>query len=134
MLIANWIYIGPEEKGRELMTPIFDIGPIVANVSVVPYNKLIQIMAFGADANLCVPGKSLATYSVNVWQFSVATYEWAFKKVSDFFAQYPAGRGSSFIFETFPNQAVLAVPQEKTCYPWRDAKGNLYVQYLIYPS
>lgn len=116
------------------MTPIFDIGPVVANVSVVPYNKLIQTMAFGADANLCVPGKSLATYSVNVRQFSVATYEWAFKKVSDFFAQYPAGRGSSFIFETFPNQAVLAVPQEKTCYPWRDAKGNLYVLYLIYPS
>lgn len=58
MLIANWLYIGPEETGRESMAPIFDLGPAIANVSVVPYNKLIQTMAFGADANLCVPGKS----------------------------------------------------------------------------
>ncbi|KAK7750698.1 hypothetical protein SLS62_007398 [Diatrype stigma] len=131
VLISNWVYIGPEEKGRELMTPIVDLGPVVANVSVVPYNKLIQTMAFGGDANLCVPGKSLVTYSVNVRQLSVPTYGWAFDKISDFFAQYPAARSSSVIFETFPNQALMTVHQDKTSYPWRDAKGNFVFQFSV---
>lgn len=60
------------------MTLIFDLHPVVAKFSVVPYNKLIQTIVFDADTNLCVPGKSLAAYSINVRQFSAATYKWAF--------------------------------------------------------
>lgn len=28
--------------------------------------------------------------------------------------------------EHFPNQAMAAVPDEETAYPWRDARSNMY--------
>ena len=111
------------------MAPIFDLEPVVNNISVVPYDKLITTVGLGANPTLCIPGKSLVAYTLNVRQLSVPTIEWSYKKISDFHRKHPTARGSNLMFETFPYQAISAVPGDETAYPWRDAKGYLYVQY-----
>ncbi|KAI3336885.1 Glucooligosaccharide oxidase [Xylariaceae sp. AK1471] len=131
ILMANWLYVGPEEKGRELMAPIFALNPVVQSVSVVPYNQLIQTTAFGVDASLGIPGRNLVSYTVNVKQLSVTTFEWAYNEISEFLAKYPDGRNSSAVFETFPNAAVNAVPVSSTSYPWRSAVGNFLFQFAF---
>ncbi|KAI0147261.1 Glucooligosaccharide oxidase [Xylariaceae sp. FL1272] len=131
VLIANWQYWGPEEEGRKQLAPILDLKPIVQNISVVPSNKLLQVQAFGADAALSKPGKNLISYSVNVKQDSVPSFERTYDAFAKFFAEHPGGRNSSALFETFPNTAVKAVPIDSTSYPWRDAVGNYLFQFIF---
>ncbi|KAI1162265.1 Glucooligosaccharide oxidase [Nemania serpens] len=134
ILVANWIYAGPEEAALNLIAPILALDPLVKSISVVPYDQVLRTEAFGADEALSVPGKNLISYSVNVKQLSVPTFESAYKEFAAFFEKNPAGRNSCAIFETYPNQAVKAVPANATAYPWRESVGNLLFQFAFPPG
>ncbi|KAI1744616.1 Glucooligosaccharide oxidase [Xylaria scruposa] len=131
ILIANWQYIGPEKKGRELMAPVLALNPIVQNITIVPWNQIIRVQGFGTDASLCIPNKNLLSYTLNVEQLSVPSFEQSYQDFSEFFAKYPGGRNSSALFETFPNTAVVALPVDSTSYPWRSAVGNYLFQFVF---
>ncbi|PHH61213.1 hypothetical protein CDD81_694 [Ophiocordyceps australis] len=123
-VLANWVYLGPEAEGRKAMAPVLDLLPPVANMSVIPWHELLSVQGFGLDAANCNNGVIRDIYSVNVRKLSADTFEDAFSKMADFYAEYPGGRNSVIELEIFPNQASVSVQDNESAYPWRDAVGN----------
>jgi hypothetical protein len=124
-ILANWVYAGPEKEARKAMAPIFNLDPPTAAVSVVPWKDLVTTAGFNLDPVFCEANAIRSIYTTNVRKLSAKTYQTAFDKISRFFDDHPAGRGSSLELEIFPNQATVAVPDDATAYPWRDALGNM---------
>ncbi|KAI1365579.1 FAD-binding domain-containing protein [Xylaria arbuscula] len=68
-------------------------------------------------------------HTVNVRQYSACTYSSVFDKFDAYLKQYPESQSSVLIFETFSTKSSLAVPDSETAYPWRDATGNIMLQF-----
>jgi len=128
-IVANWVYLGPEDEGREALAPIFDLNPPVADVTIVAWNKLLYTSGWGFDAVVCEKNETRDLYSTSVRSLSASTYDVAFEKMTTFFADYPNARYSSVEFEIFPIQATLAVPNDETAYPWRDSLGYISMSF-----
>lgn len=107
------------------MAPIMALNPAVANIQVVPWNRLIATGAGGFDTLICQKGVSRNIYSANLRTHSASTYQASFEKIARFFDTYPEARGTAITIETLPNQAMAAVPDDATAYPWRDAVGYM---------
>ncbi|KAI1130702.1 hypothetical protein F5Y10DRAFT_262851 [Nemania abortiva] len=91
--------VEPDESASWKISTM-ELNPIVQSVTVVPWNQIIGVHGFGADASLCIPNKNLPSYTVNVEQLSVPSFEQAYRDFSEFFAKYPGGRNSSaFLFQ-----------------------------------
>lgn len=129
--MATFIYSGPESQGREVLAPFFELSPPVVRVSVVPYSQVQSTIIFGMLNALSVPGGIHDIFSTNVRKFRVDTLNLAFEKFDAFYKAHPDARSSVGILETFSTHAVTAIPSDATAYPWRDAKGNLYVAWLV---
>ncbi|KAI5918786.1 hypothetical protein F4810DRAFT_690548 [Camillea tinctor] len=124
-ILANWVYYGPEDEGRQAMAPIFALNPPIVGVSVVPWNQLLNVAGFGVD--LCEKNAIRNIHSANIKSFSASTYIEIFDKMATFYAAYPDAAMSIIQMETFPNQAAVAIPDDSTAYPWRDALGNMII-------
>lgn len=94
----------------------------MTNISVVQTNRIVDTALNGLGRSICVSTR-IDGWGVNYRNLSSSTFQTAFQKMSDFYADYPDGRGSSIEMEVFPNQAVAAVANHATAYPWRDTKG-----------
>ncbi|KAL8786720.1 MAG: hypothetical protein Q9195_008095 [Heterodermia aff. obscurata] len=127
-ILTNWVYFGSEDKGRELIAPILDLNPIISNVSMLAYNTIIPNALFKLGITACEP-VHVKGYGVNYRNLSSSTYKTVFQRLSDFYATYPDGRGSSIELEIFARQAVKAVPAHATAYPWRDTRGYVGISF-----
>ena len=125
LIIGNWVYIGPREEGLRVMAPVLALNPPIANIQVVPWNKLIATAAGGADTAICQKNLSRNTYWANLRNLSAPTFQATFDRVDEFFKKYPEASGTSVNLETFSNQAMAAVPDDSSAYPWRDALGHM---------
>ncbi|KAH9890257.1 hypothetical protein F4778DRAFT_378444 [Xylariomycetidae sp. FL2044] len=129
-LLVNWVYMGPESEGREIIAPLLDLGPTVANISIVPWNKLIATVGFGIDPTICQKDVIRVVYGINLRQLSSATYDAVFQKMAVFYDSYPDAQQSAIEMEIFPNQAAVAIPVDETAYPWRDSIGYILINFL----
>ncbi|KAK8108235.1 uncharacterized protein PG998_010248 [Apiospora kogelbergensis] len=110
------------EAGLKAMAPILNLGPFpFQNVSTLALDKLNENAMFQANAAICVKQQIFDVYGFNLKTFDVPTIVSVVRKMSDFFDTQPAARKSALLLETWPNQAVMAVPDDATAYPWRDA-------------
>ncbi|KAL4784744.1 FAD-binding domain-containing protein [Aspergillus varians] len=121
-IVSNWVYLGSEERGREIIAPLLDLNPTYIHINTVPYNVLPHVALLGLGATICSP-VSIAGYGVNYRNLSSSTYQDVFQTTTDFWAEYPDGRTSTVEIELFAPQAVEAVPAEAAPYPWRDTLG-----------
>lgn len=124
-IVANWVYIGPREEGLRVMAPVLALNPPVTNIQVVPWNKLVSTAAGGADALICPKNVSHNTWWANLRSLPASTFQASFDELNNFYKQYPEARGTTINAETFPNQAMAAVPDDDSAYPWRDALGHM---------
>ncbi|KAK8130695.1 hypothetical protein PG999_003075 [Apiospora kogelbergensis] len=121
-LLSSLVYAGPKEAGLKAMAPILNLGPFpFQNVSTLALDKLNENAMFQANAAICVKQQIFDVYGFNLKTFDVPTMVSVVRKMSDFFDTQPAARKSALLLETWPNQAVMAVPDDATAYPWRDA-------------
>ncbi|KAL8743199.1 MAG: hypothetical protein Q9184_008142, partial [Pyrenodesmia sp. 2 TL-2023] len=126
-IVANWVYIGPREEGLRVMAPVLALNPPVSNIQVVPWNKLVPTAAGGANALLCPKNSSHNTWWANLRSLPSSTFQASFDELNNFYKQYPEARGTTINAETFPNQAMAAVPDDDSAYPWRDAQGHIQI-------
>ncbi|KAG7001440.1 FAD-linked oxidoreductase OXR1 [Physcia stellaris] len=124
-IIANWVYIGTKDEGMKLMAPLLALESTVSNISVVPWNKLVGTAAFGADALICPKNQSHNTHWATLRKLSGPTFQTSFEKLDAYFRKYPSAHGTTINLETFPNQAMMAVADDDSAYPWRDALGHI---------
>ncbi|KAI0456759.1 FAD-binding domain-containing protein [Xylaria acuta] len=131
---ASWAYLGPEEAGLKEFQPLFDLKPIIGDVTVYPYNTLIQSVAGGADAYICLDGAIHDVYTINARNLSASTYKSVFGQISTLFADYPDFQQSVIQIAIFPNNAAMAVPEASTAYPWRDTLAYIDIELGWDPS
>lgn len=120
------LYFGPQEEVMPYLTTIINAHPVRTNISMVPWNELFYSIAFGGNPIDCETNQYINLYTAGMKQNNAATYESVFGQVAEFFEETPTYHGV-LRFERFPQQAVLAVPDGETAYPWRQTKTNMYV-------
>ena len=125
VLILNAVYAGPKDQGLALLKPFFDLNPVVQEIKTMPWNRVVTTAGFGLNSAFCVKGNIHSMFSLAIKNIDVATQASVFAKMVQFYDEFPAARGSTLGIEFFPNQAVLAVPDSATAYPWRDAQAQM---------
>jgi fumiquinazoline A oxidase len=93
---------------------------------MVPWNQELQAAFFGLQNGACNDQNYVNIYSLSLNQTDVSTWESYFADLAEFYVQYPEYQGR-LLAERYPTQAVLAVPDSKTAYAYREAKTQLYV-------
>lgn len=110
------------------MQQALELQPPLSSVRMIPWAQISTSQGFGMlDTVFCLGTADRVIYGVNVRELHAATYATVFGKMRRFYRQHPAARGSTIAMEMWPNQAAMKVPDEETAYPWRDARGNMYV-------
>lgn len=104
----------------ELIAPFVALQPIVQQVNILPWNKLVLEAGFGLNAAACVKGQIHSFFGVSINNISAPTQQQIFTDLAQLHSQTPGARGSAIELEFFPTQAVLAVPDAATAYPWRN--------------
>ena len=108
--------MGSEEEGRKVIAPVLALNASSTDIKEVTWSDEIETGAQGITARLCPP---------NLRQLTASTFQASFEKMADFFDRYPSARSTAIDIETFPNQAMLAVPDDATAYPFRDTVGYM---------
>ena len=121
------MYAGPEEDGKALIQPFLDLNPLVQKITMVPWNRLIPTSGFSLDDGFSIKGNIHSSYVVSARNISAPTLTDTFGKMVDFYQMYPNANGSSVEIQFYPNDAVVAVPENATAYPWRDVQAQMYV-------
>ena len=125
VIILNAVYPGPMDKFKTLIKPFLELQPAVQVIHTLPWNKLITQAGFGLDAPVCTKGVPHSGFAAGVKNLSVPTFKTAFAAYADMYQKYPETQGSVLEIEFFPNQAVVAVPNDATAYPWRDINAQV---------
>ncbi|KAI0862311.1 hypothetical protein F4860DRAFT_472916 [Xylaria cubensis] len=131
---GTWAYLGPKEAGLKEFQPLYDLKPIISEATVYPYNTIIQSVAGGADAYICLDGGIHDVYTVNARNLSASTYISVFGQFSALLGNYPEFQGSDIQVAVFPNNAAMAVPDASTAYPWRDTLAYIDIELGWDPS
>ncbi|OPB46331.1 hypothetical protein A0O28_0064520 [Trichoderma guizhouense] len=125
-LVGNWVYYGTEKEARKVLAPVFNLNA-TSSTRIVQWNKLVSSSGF--DEFICQPNQPRSLFSLNQKIYSANGYQAGFKKIEKYFYDYPGGRDTTLVIENFPNQAVAAVPDDSTAFPWRDFKGFIQVNF-----
>ncbi|CAJ2508334.1 Uu.00g133600.m01.CDS01 [Anthostomella pinea] len=128
-ILANWAYVGSQDEADLIIKPVLDLDPSYIDRRVISWPRFTAEAQFGLDAALCEVNKTNDIYGINTKNLDTATFTSIFKQVGDYYAQWPDGQGTTITLEAFPNQASLAVPEDATAYPWRDAQYNILLQF-----
>ncbi|KAL8665054.1 MAG: hypothetical protein Q9202_002610 [Teloschistes flavicans] len=127
LIAVNALYYGSKEQAAAYLDPFSTIGPILSNITTVPWNKELDAAFFGSTNGACVRHNNVNIYSLALQQTDVATWTSHFDSLAAFYKQYPTYQGR-FLAERYPTQAVEAVPDSKTAYPHRRAKWQLNLE------
>ncbi|KAI1113123.1 hypothetical protein F5Y14DRAFT_230862 [Nemania sp. NC0429] len=128
-LALSVVYAGPKAEAVKAMAPILKIKSSYTNIQEVPWNHLSYNTTFGLDAAACMDQIVIDIYGVALRKLSAPTFASVFNTLGKFWAANPAGLTSQVVLETWPIQAAVAVPDDETAYPWRDATTNVLIQF-----
>lgn len=109
------IYFGREEEGEAYLEPFKRIGPMSMDFKSLPQNELFPPV-FGS----CDPNQHINMHTVAVKQIDPPALETVYNTLYRLWNEHPGFQGRLLI-QRFPNNAVAAVDDDKTAYPWRDA-------------
>ncbi|KAL2810523.1 hypothetical protein BJX63DRAFT_422986 [Aspergillus granulosus] len=123
----NFVYYGPEEDVQQYLQPFYDLQPTRANFTMVPWNTLYSALYFGADSAACKENNHLFSGAAAVSHIDVDAFTAYTTRFTEYWSEHP-GVSPAVIFSRFPNQAVRAVPDEETAYPYRDISTHIYFQ------
>lgn len=119
--MLSTVYAGYEEEAREVWAPILALGPTYSNIQQITWNQISDLTSFGLDQTAwCATDQIYAIFGVNLRNNSVDTWIANYNQMVNFWAETPEARDSVIVFETWPIQATVAVPENTTAYPWRE--------------
>ncbi|KAH8585692.1 hypothetical protein B0O99DRAFT_646402 [Bisporella sp. PMI_857] len=132
-LLTNWVWFGPEQEGRDFISQFIDLGPsLVQNFKYIPWTSIYSVSLAGyGDTALCIDGLYQWGYASNIKSLSGSTFQSTFESLMQWYAENPGARNSATNLEVFPNDALIAVPNDETAYPWRDTTAYLTVTITV---
>ena len=127
LIAINALFHGPEAQAKPYLDRFDKIPHILSNVTSIPWSQELDAAFFGSTNGACVRRNNVNIYSLALKRTDSATWESHFADLAAFYKQYPEYQGR-FLAERYPTQAVLAVPDTDTAYPYREAKWQLCVK------
>ncbi|KAG8168419.1 hypothetical protein KVR01_001168 [Diaporthe batatas] len=124
-ILGTWAYLGPEDEAREVIAPLLALEPPILAIQNIPTNKLLHAAAFGFVPLIQQDSAIRSAYSANMKDISGSALHDAFNKMCALYEAHPDARRSAIEMEHFPNQAMAAVLDDETAYPWRDSRSNI---------
>lgn len=131
VIAINFVYSGPVADAQPYLKVWQDISPVSFSDRVVGWDSLPWRVQAGLNSELCTPNKFRNSYSLAMDQYEPEGTQSLFEAWEKFVIQYGDKVTMNFIYETFPQQAVVAVPLNSTAYRWRGVSKHLgYVPIL----
>jgi fumiquinazoline A oxidase len=101
------------------LEPFKKLGPTNITVQSGP-----QSLLFPPILGSCTPNQHINIYSVALTHTDPNTFDSVFQEMDNFWQQHSDYQGRLLI-QRFPNDAVVAVPDNETAYPWRNAVAHV---------
>ncbi|KAF3055926.1 6-hydroxy-D-nicotine oxidase [Daldinia childiae] len=134
---VNAAYAGPQSDGRKAIRFFSDIPALRQNFTDVPWNQLLDSAFFvNGDQSAETCGVDYGSRSSSGAAFNELTVE-AHVRMTELFnymvTKYPQMRGSDNSMYLCATQAVRALSNDATAYPWRQALGH-QTWGIVYPE
>ncbi|KFA74441.1 hypothetical protein S40288_08910 [Stachybotrys chartarum IBT 40288] len=130
-ILVSTAYFGPERDGMELNQAFLDIGPLVQNIAVVPWNTFIMTNRFGGDAPSCVKGRQHSVYGTNLYSLDSPNLEQLYESISDFYFENPELRATIFVADLFPPAVAMEIADEETAFPFRNTTAYTFLNFQL---
>ncbi|KAK1778306.1 hypothetical protein QBC45DRAFT_328750 [Copromyces sp. CBS 386.78] len=128
IIISSTYAGGSEAEARRWMQPLLRLNPWYTDIKPIPWKRMSTDTTLGLDKEVCANSQIYDVYGVNLRRHDANTWVKTFNKLAKFWNEQPAAQSSVIVLETWPNQAVVAVPDSQTAYPWRDATTYVMIQ------
>lgn len=128
-LKANAVYAGPERDGRRATRFLRRVGPVLRkNITDVPWNELSLTAFFDngdETSETCgVNAGARASMGAAFNELTVDAHVSMTEQFNYLLTRYPQMRDSDNSMYFCATQAVRALPNDATSYPWRQAIGH----------
>ncbi|KAE8146574.1 hypothetical protein BDV25DRAFT_162207 [Aspergillus avenaceus] len=126
-IMVTFTYYGERSDIESYIKPFQDLEPTKSNFTSVPLPKLYSALFFANTGVACTKNNHLFSGGAAVREIDVDTFVEYTNRFASFWPQYP-GVSPALVISRFPNDAVVAVPDDETAYPYRDIKTHLYFE------
>lgn len=116
-----------------LIQPFIDLKPLTQDITMVPWNQLVQVANFGGDKYACIEGAKNSIRGLNLYDINVPTFINVFEELVNLWDENPDLRATSrWVFEKFATRVTRSTPDDATAYPYRNADAYTYVFSRLY--
>lgn len=121
------LYEGPEEKLERFTAPFRKIGPVSERTATsVQYPDLFDLNGQMEDDPPCYPDLNRHLMPVRLREFNLSAQREVYNIFNNLTTN-PGFAGTAYLFEGYPKQGVVAVPEESTAVPFRQEQLLTYV-------
>ncbi|KAI9699566.1 MAG: hypothetical protein M1820_007064 [Bogoriella megaspora] len=127
-ILINAVYAGSQEEAMPYIQPLINLSPTLSNLTMISWSDINSAALFGIEpANYTCPAPSSHNvYGSAVSYFDIPTFQNFYQDYSSVTSSMAAAlNGTVYFIEFFPKQAVLAVQEDATAYPWRNITAHL---------
>ncbi|KAI0122728.1 FAD binding domain-containing protein [Daldinia grandis] len=116
-VLALPFYVGTEDQGRRKFASILDLGPLIDDTKIVPYNTWNA-----AGDSFCVKGGRKPSYTAGVNIMDATAWRNIWTEYSAFVEKHAEAINSTILAECYSTQKAKEIGGQKTSYPFRDVQ------------
>ena len=121
VIMANFIYAGPQADGTELIQPYLDLQPINLNVSMVAWADIPSVAFYGGIAEGgCSPGAYYVPYSLNLYQVDVPSLVDIVNYMNTTIAANATLQGAGIAWAQYGSYGFQLQDDDSSAWPYRD--------------
>ncbi|KAI3320508.1 FAD binding domain-containing protein [Xylariaceae sp. AK1471] len=133
----NIVYSGPTEEATPMVDRFQALGPVHRDEKVSAWDALPWATYNGLNNILCTPQGWARMpiknfYGANVERYHIPTMRKFIDGWREMNEKYDGEAMFSFMFESFPQQAVRAKDMDSTAYPWRHGSDHFLMMEASY--
>lgn len=128
LIALSFISISGSSSSSEILDRAFGHLPYSSRaISSIPSNRTNALGSFGTGASSCASTARKNAGGVSMTHYHIPSVHVVFESFAAFVAANPDAAQSVILFESYPVQAVVAVPAADTAYPHRAERHMVYV-------
>ncbi|KAH7320279.1 hypothetical protein B0I35DRAFT_431078 [Stachybotrys elegans] len=121
VLIANFIYAGPQARGRRLIKPFLDLGPINLSITTVTWSDLPRVAVYGLPYAGCRGGSLYVPQSLNLYRIDVANIASVVNYMKRRMAAEPSLQSLFVAWAQYSQYGFAKFSDDSSAFPHRDA-------------
>lgn len=127
-IALSFISASPAASALAILNRAFGHLPHTSRTeSLIPADHTNTLGTFGIGPASCTSRARKDARGVSLTHYNIPAVRNVFTSFSAFIAKNPEAHESVVVFESYPVQAVMAVPEAETAYPLRKERYLVYV-------